>query len=422
MKRITAAATAVVASLALLTGCSDGSRVPAPGTPGVTEAACPRPVNPGNGCIYLGTLADLSGPFSPLTTLTTDGQQAFWDRVNKQGGIGGYDIDVRTYLRDTRYDVATHERLFNETKDDVLAYAQMVGSPHTLKVLPQMESLQLVTTPVSWSSQWAFATNVVESAANYCFESMNLIDYAAEYFPLEDQPFKIKNVVSVHYAGEFGADSAAGAKLAATRHGYGFTDIVLETNGGAGAVERVLKAKPSLIVIATTPTDASALITGAIEAGYKGRFLGSTTSWHHTMAQLPGVRQQHWLAGPWWPFASDSPGHAAMRRELGDVVPDDAYVSGWAFSYPLAAALRATVASGPLTRARLLEAVRDLKGVDYEGILPAEAGDLTRPYRGNVISRPDTREYTGVRVVTDFYEGATAEGHALNSACYNAVS
>ncbi|MDX6742829.1 ABC transporter substrate-binding protein [Actinocorallia sp. A-T 12471] len=421
MRTFTAAAVGLVSALALLTGCAAETRVAAPGTPGVTAAPCPKPVNKGNGCIYLGTLTDLSGPFSPLTTLGTRAQEAFWARVNAEGGIGGYDIDVATYVRDTGYDVAAHERMFTETKDHVLAYAQMLGSQHTLRVLPTMENEQIVTTPMSWTSQWAFSTNVVESGSNYCFEAMNLVDYAAEYFPLEDQPFKIKSVVSVHYPGEYGADAAAGAKLAARRHGFAFSDVEVKTGSGATTVQRVLKEKPSLIQLSMSPSDASAFVIGAVAAGYKGRFLGSTTGWHHAMAGLPGVRQQYWQAGAWWPFAADSPGHAAMRRAVGDVTPDDSYVSGWTFSYPLLQALRDTAASGSITRGRLLQAVRDLRAVDYEGILPVEAGDTTNPYRGTVISRPDDGQYTGVRVVTDFYVGDTARAHILTSACYHAT-
>ncbi|ROO89607.1 ABC-type branched-subunit amino acid transport system substrate-binding protein [Actinocorallia herbida] len=421
MRARTAAVTCLISALVLLTGCADDGRVPAPGTPGVTAAPCPKPVNEGNGCIYLGTLTDLTGPFSPLTTLATKAQEAFWQRVNTQGGIGGYDIDVTTYVRDTGYNVAAHERMFTETKDSVLAYAQMLGSQHTLRVLPTMENEQIVTTPMSWTSQWAFSANVIESGGNYCFEAMNLVDYAAEYFPLEDKPFKIKSVVSVHYEGEYGADAAAGARLAAKRNGFEFSDLSVKTGGGETAVQRVLKGKPNLIQLSMAPADASAFITGAVQAGYKGRFLGSTTNWHHAMAALPGAQEQYWQGGAWWPFAADSPGHAAMRRAVGDVTPDDAYVSGWTFSYPLLEALRDTVASGPLTRQRLLQAVRDLRSVDYEGILPVEAGDATRPYRGTVVSRVDPGQYTGVRVVSDFYVGETAKEHVLTSACYHAA-
>ena len=67
---------AAVATL-VLTGCrgSDGgSGDSSEAGPGITEEACPEAVNEDNGCIYLGTISDLTvGPFAPLAVPITDG-------------------------------------------------------------------------------------------------------------------------------------------------------------------------------------------------------------------------------------------------------------------------------------------------------------------------------------------------------------
>jgi hypothetical protein len=66
-------------------------------------------VNEDNGCIYLGILSDLTvGPFAPLGVQIVEGQRAFWQRVNEDGGIGGYDVDIDTYTRDNEYDPQVH--------------------------------------------------------------------------------------------------------------------------------------------------------------------------------------------------------------------------------------------------------------------------------------------------------------------------
>ena len=56
-------------------------------------------------CIYLGVLSDLTeGPFRALAVPITEGQKAFWKRVNDQGGIGGrYEVNIETYTRDNKY-------------------------------------------------------------------------------------------------------------------------------------------------------------------------------------------------------------------------------------------------------------------------------------------------------------------------------
>ena len=85
-------------------------------------------MNEDNGCIYLGTISDLTqGPFAPLGVAITEAQKAFWQRVNEDGGIGGYDIDVTEYVKDNLYNPQTHKQVYGEIEGDVLALAQTLG-------------------------------------------------------------------------------------------------------------------------------------------------------------------------------------------------------------------------------------------------------------------------------------------------------
>src|SRR5262245_35064992 len=113
MKRGSAAAVAVLLLATGLTGCRGGESASSSKGPntdvGVTKEACPKAVNKSHGCIYLGIISDLTtGPFKALAVPITDAQKAFWKRVNEKGGIGGYDIDVETYVRDNHYNPQTH--------------------------------------------------------------------------------------------------------------------------------------------------------------------------------------------------------------------------------------------------------------------------------------------------------------------------
>ena len=77
----------LLAALALLaTGCrggeAEGGGDGEVSAPGVSSEACPEAVNADNGCIYLGSISDLTaGPFAPLGVPITDAQKAFWQTV-----------------------------------------------------------------------------------------------------------------------------------------------------------------------------------------------------------------------------------------------------------------------------------------------------------------------------------------------------
>lgn len=389
---------------------------------GVTSEPCPNPVNQDNGCVYLGIISDLtSGPFAALSVPITDAQKAFWKRVNQDGGIGGYDINVTRYVRDNKYNPETHNQVYQEIKGEVLALAQTLGSPTTAAIIDDLRSNNVVSAPASWTSAWAFEDVIVESGTNYCFEAMNSVDYAV-------QERDVKSVMAVHYAGDYGEDGAAGARVAAKRHGLRFEDVETEEgqDNQAGAVDAVATRKPDLVVLTTGPTDAAVVIGQAAARGYQGQFIGTSPTWNPALLQSPAaaaITKMYLQSGPWAPFGADTPGHKAMRAALGKVTPNDGYTSGWVWSYPMKAALEKATESGNLTRQGLLDAVKSLKTVDYEGILPQEAGNYSgnpneTVFRQSLISKPDKSAPTGVRLVKDFFTGPTAKNYDFTKACY----
>ncbi|MFG2247429.1 ABC transporter substrate-binding protein [Spirillospora sp. NPDC048823] len=411
------------ALLAALAGCASGADGGDASGPGVTGEPCPKAVNPEHGCIYLGVISDLTtGPFKGLGVPMVAAQKAFWDRVNQQGGIGGYDIDVHTYVRDNKYDPATHRRAYLEIKDKVLALAQSLGSPTTEAILDDLRTSRMIAVPGSYPSKWEFEDVILESGASYCFEAMNAVDHAAGAFEAE-------SVMAVHFAGDYGGDGAAGARIAASARGMEFSEM--ETPQGAGeqdeAVRAILDRRPDMVMLTVGPAEAAAIVGGTVAAGFEGRFMGNNPTWVRALLETPAgapMKARYMVVAPWKPFASDSPGHTAMRLALGRVQPDDAYTSGWVLSYPLKAVLEKAAANGSMTREGVYKALGQVTTVDYEGILPRKAGDFSgtpnaAAYRESVIARPDETEFTGAKVVTDFTAGSTATAHRLGAPCYN---
>ena len=392
--------------------------------PGVTDQACPEAVNEDNGCIYLGTISDLTaGPFAPLGVPITEAQTAFWQRVNEDGGIGGYDIDVTTHVKDNLYNTETHVQVYNEVAGEVLALAQTLGSPTTLAALGQMKSDEMIGAPASWTSLWAFEDNILESGANYCAEAMNNVDYMVDNSD-------ISSVMSVGFPGDYGGDGAAGARIAADAHGLDYTNV--ETASGqeaqSGAISASVRQSPDLVILGTGPTETAVIVGQAAAQGYQGQFIGLGPTWNPALLGTPAadaLQALYLQSGYWGPFGTETDGHAAMREAIGDVdQPNDGYTAGWAWSYPLKAALEEWLdGDHDKTRAGLLEAVRALETIDYEGMLPEEAGNRAGDpdetvFRQTVISRVDPAAPSGVSIVQDFFAGPTVEEHAFEGACF----
>ena len=390
---------------------------------GVTEEPCPNGVNDDNGCIYLGIISDLTeGPFAALAVPITDAQKAFWNRVNEEGGIGGYDVDVETYIRDNKYNPEVHNQVYQEIKPNILALAQTLGSPTTAAILSDLQAENIVAAPASWTSAWEVEDVILESGANYCIESMNAIDHAQRDIK-EDL-----SVMAVHLPGDYGDDAAAGAEHAANELGLDFTDV--ETTPGpenqAGAISEIVQKKPDVVILTTGPTDAAVIVGQAAAQGFQGRFYGTSPTWNPGLLQSPAAdafKALYLQSAPWEGFDADTPGHEAMREALGEVEGNDGYTAGWVWSYPLKAALEAAAEAGDLTREGLANAAGAMESVDYEGMLPEEAGVFAgdpnqQTFRQNVIAKPDEEAASGVSTIEGFFASETAESYQLDGPCY----
>ncbi|MGH3443426.1 MAG: ABC transporter substrate-binding protein, partial [Nitriliruptorales bacterium] len=355
-------------------------------------------------------------------------QNAFWQRVNESGGIGGFDVNVSEYTKDNKYNPEVHNQVYQEIKPHVLGLAQTLGSPTTAAIIDDLRANNIVSAPASWTSLWAHEDVIIESGNNYCTESMNALDWASGQTD-------VSTVMAVAYPGDYGGDAAAGAKIYAEENGLEFTyveQIPLGLGGTTqGAVAQIVQQDPDVVVVTTAPSELAEIVGGAAAQGYQGMFLGTSPTWNPALLQSPAadalVALYH-QSGPWQTFTSDTPGHQAMRETLGDVTPNDGYTSGWIWSYPTKAALEKAVEMGDLTREGLLAAVKSLESVDFEGTLPEGAGNYAgdvnaQVVRQSVISKPDPESPTGVTEVQGFFTSDTAESYDFSAgACYQVVS
>lgn len=390
---------------------------------GVTNEPCPQAIDTSRGCIYLGTISDLTeGPFKALAVPITDAQKAFWRRVNEQGGISGYEIDVTTYVKDNKYNPQIHNQVYQEIKPKILALAQTLGSPTTAAILPDLKANNVVAAPASWTSLWAFEDVVVESGANYCVESMNTVDYAVD-------KLGAKSVMAVHLAGDYGDDAAAGARIAAEKRGLKFTDVKTATgqDNQAGAIDAIVSGSPDVVILTNGPTDAAVIIGQAGARGYKGKFLGTSPTWNPGLLDGPAaatLMAQYLQSGPVQPYGADTPGHEAMRAALGNVPqPNEGHTSGWVFSYPLKAALEKAAENKDLTRAGLLAAVKSLTSVDYEGMLPEGSGNYSgspneQVVRQSRIAKPDQASPSRITDIEPMSTGPTVKDYTFEKPCY----
>ncbi|NNC92930.1 MAG: ABC transporter substrate-binding protein [Acidimicrobiia bacterium] len=401
---------------------------------GVTEEPC-EGGSPDRGCILLGSVTDQTGTFAAASPGLLAGHELFWARVNASGGIGGlFDVDILdSAIVDNGFDNATHVEAYQGIRDDVLALAESLGTTQSLAALPDYIDDNMVAAPATWWSGWNYPESdaglILEAGASYCVEAMNAVDFAVSNFPTGAATVGI-----VHFPGDFGEDYLAGVKLAAAANNL---DVVYEQvtlpialdPSQQGAIDAVLENYADVTFLVMGPNE-TATIVGTVAATWNASgtdprpFIGAGPTWNSALLASPaGAAFEggiYFNSAPWGPWATDTPGHAALRAsaEAGGAPASNFVSAGWVEQYPLKATLEAAVAAGDITRAGVVAAANSLGEVDYEGMVETVAD-----YSGNsiitssVVSAVDAAAPDGLTLLAGPFTGPTAAAHDYTGPC-----
>lgn len=373
--------------------------------------------------IRLGMLADLSGPFSTLVKDIVLAQQAYWDKVNKNGGIAGHQIKLN--VQDNKYDVQTHKTLFQAMKgqdsNGVLMLSQSTGSPHTAAIKAELEAENIIAIPLSWYSGWAdpaLGKNVFEAYTNYCLESMNGIQYMVD-------EFKVKKVAVVSFPGEAGQDSAAGAKYAIQKLGLTLAydgeakvtppSPTNPTPDNSAVVNGIAGSGADLVWGLVNPATLGQLMGQSAAKGFKGKWGGNAPSYNPAL--LKGdiknlVDSSFYLSAYTVLLGTDVPGMSEMIEGIkaykADAPASDYYVYGWTEAQLTEAILRKAADDKDLTRAGVVKAAFELDKVDFKGLAPAQS------WKGDPNTYLVRESYMFKPTLAQFKEGPIGTGSTGN--------
>ncbi len=405
--------------------------------------------------IRIGLLADLTGVFSGLTVDIVDAQLAYWENVvNANGGIAGR--MVVPVVEDTTYNVDQHQEKYTKIVDDVVAFSNSTGSPHTAEILDDLASDNVLAIPLSWYSGWAdpnFDGGLTfEQGTNYCLEGMNMTQWLSEKH--EADTGEKPTLAIVTRPGDYGQDAAAGVKYAAEQLGVevvwdGEGAIVRDSGGNfdpTSIVTSILQNQPDWVWVTSAPSELAPIMGGVISQGFTPQWTGSVPSYDFRLLDTelaPALTAYYWQTGYYVPWGTDVPGMADITNVLTEVYPDrrpsDAFIIGWTEARQMEQILRQAAANGDLTRAGVIEAANTIESIQLDGAGP----DLN--YRGTPndyvireidIFKPNAEAYvaaggadqtlstapeggtTGSDLVEKSYTGSLVAGFDFTGACW----
>ncbi len=328
--------------------------------------------------IKVGLLADLTGIFSGLVVPLTDGTEAYFERLNDQGGVAGRQIEVITV--DTGYDVPTHQQFYDQFsstgEDGVAMIGFSTGSPHTASIRDDLAADGLAAIPLSWNSSWSAESgaNIFEWGANYCVEAMNGVDYLANTHGAE-------SIAIVSFPGDYGEDGAIGAKMAAEALGlevvYDGQAAVVPGADQTPVISEIVASGADIVWTTVNSGTLAELMGGAADAGFDGQWGGNGPSFAPQLlatevGPLLDTSYTHFQ-----PYAGigqgGAPGLEDVLALMREYRPDNqflsVYVISWIQGEIVRQGLEAAAANGDMTREGIVNALQSTV-LDMQGVLP----------------------------------------------------
>ncbi len=330
--------------------------------------------------IKLGTFCDLSGPNATIGMAALRGYSAYYEHVNRWGGVHGRKIEL--VVRDDGFDPERTKLAVMDLvmRDRVFAIVSPLGTPTNLAVMDYLLQHHIpVVSPHSGLSVWSAPLKRTYFALqpSYQVEGQLLAQYVLE-------KFKSARIAVFAIDDQFGREGSAAFLAALAKEGIEPVARLTHTAKESDPprwVEQLAAYKPDVVLLYTYVKPAADLLRAAHAAGFAPAWLGSYVISGPDLFQLAGQEAAEGVRAASYP---PGPRHhrgerlfrKMMARQAGraDEEPGTHTRIGYAAAQLVVEGLRR---AGPdLSRDGFIEALESLK--DWTGgLLPPISYDST---------------------------------------------
>lgn len=327
--------------------------------------------------ITVGVITPRTGPAQVIGDPLTNGNRVWFEHYNEQeGGIAGeYPIELEVV--DSRYQPQTAVQQYNRIKGDVAMLAQLLGTPVTTAVLPQLRSDNIVASPASLDSLWVREQQLAPLGGPYQIQAINAMD-----FWLREEGSQDGRVCTMIQDDVYGEAGQEGVEFAAREMGFEIAQTVRFAVGDedfTAQIGQLSRADCDVVFLVALPTEAGAIFGTAAQAEFAPRWIGQSPMWVDELLESPladYLQQRLWVMaeGPQW-GDRDVQGMADMLDRVEQYAPDQEPDFYFTFGYNqgrlVTEILERAVENGDLSRDGIVQAMNDLGTVSFDDL----AGD-----------------------------------------------
>jgi ABC-type branched-subunit amino acid transport system substrate-binding protein len=361
--------------------------------------------------IKLGVITPTSGQVALIGNPLTAGNKAYFDYVNEElGGIAGkYKIELD--IRDSGYDPTKAGQEYAASKDGVVMYAQILGTPVVNAIREQLATDGLVAAPASLDSFWVQDPNLLPVGGPYQIQAMNALNWFVTdgggegkkvCSLIQDDPYGEAGQEGLDFAAkELDIEIAVTAKFPAPPAAADFTAPISQLQGEGC----------EMVFLVSTPTSTGAALGKAAEVSYAPQWIGQSPTWIGLLGKSPlaPYLEKNYLVASEGPNYGDEsvPGMADLLRiketyapaeQAADIYFNFGYLQGIAVT----ALLEKAVELGDLSHDGIAKALEELGTVSFNGLSGdytyGAAGDRVPPTKSSIF-KVDPASPTGLSLV-----------------------
>jgi ABC-type branched-subunit amino acid transport system substrate-binding protein len=317
--------------------------------------------------ILLGQSAAFSGPAAQLGIQMHAGAKAYFDFINRHGGVHGRQIEIVTADDKYEADLAEQNTRRLIEKNGVFALFGYVGTPTSNAALPLVLKEHIpffAPFTGAQSLREPLKREIFNIRASYYDETEHLVDQLSK--------LGIKSIAVFYQNDAYGKTGLDGVERAMKKRGLAIVDTAtVERNSTdvAAAVKKLNARKPDAIIQITAYASAAAYIKEMRKNGYTGQFYNVSFVGSQALADVlgndgPGVVISQVVPFPWdlsIPLVSE---YTKILKEAGIDKPNFSSLEGFIAAKVFVEGLRR---AGPHpTREKLIAALETINRSNFD--------------------------------------------------------
>ena len=369
--------------------------------------------------ITLGVLTDLSGVFAPLGKPTMQANQLFWKEKNAQGGVCGR--QVKLIVKDHGYDPQKAVVQYRELSGQVAGLNELLGSPITAALLPSLKSDQMLSLLAAWPSSLLPNDNIIITGTTYDLEMINGLDYLLQQGKIK----KGDKIGHLYFEGEYGENGLKGAKYFAKQNGMTVVEQKIKATDEdmSGQVAAFKRAGVKAIGFTTAPTQLASVAGIAAAQGLDVPLVGNNPTFDPALlktAAAKALEANAYIIGSISPYNLDKPAVQKVASDYNEAYPKEVPKASAPFGYMqsrlMYEILNQACKNKDLTRAGLVKAAHQLKGVDTGGLTaaPLDYTTVGQPSERAVYIAQPRNVPGGLKALPQTFESDTAKTYQVS--------